>query len=554
MTVQVIAPKTRAAIPDTLDTPGIRQSDGINLDPMEVHKTGRLTAEIKRLSQGLLETDEFFVELRGWNSAEPRGSYTSPTLQFGPPNLRTLNLELSVVAFNLGQKMEVEYTVNRSGETSVTSETLELNILDLQPEDLKTGWIFGKDDDGSGPELDLTTNTEDRTLHIENWPLIAIGQWCWVVLKGEKANGDSYDKTLFKGQVDQNWITLGYIERPVPYSELKGLTNGSDLTLEYKVAFDQVDDEPAAHGSMVRSYTVKSALVVRPEIISMTDLNGVEIRNGGHTTTNGVKLKGTAAAGQEVRVFHDDSMDPVIADSDGMWEYEFRKTRQLGRFGAIASDGAYSAMWLVWFWREGVPVITQVTDSGGEDIPEYGATLETTVTLMGTAVPDEEVEVWATGGLKEKASVGSDGVWHCTLTGLKKQLYIVFVKALYGHDLESYAWHLNAVEAGTPVITSVTDSFDRAIPFYGSTYDQTVKLAGTARDYGELEIFRGGTPRDRFRADADGVWNYALALTPGGTPRIKVQALYGAGAMSPFMHLSYSSSPESIPTAVTDVR
>ncbi|MFJ2366851.1 hypothetical protein ACIPIN_24660 [Pseudomonas sp. NPDC087697] len=122
MTAQETAPKTRTAdpIPDPLDPPRIRQApDDINLNPLEVHTSGRLTAEIKRAQQGVLEADTFSVTLTGWNSTEPRGSYTSPTLQFGPPNLRTLNLEPSVVAFNLGQKIKVQYTVNRDGESSL---------------------------------------------------------------------------------------------------------------------------------------------------------------------------------------------------------------------------------------------------------------------------------------------------------------------------------------------------------------------------------------------------------------------------------------------------
>ncbi len=110
MTVQVTAPQTSvtAPIPDPLEEPGIRQApDGINLSPKEVDTTGRLTAEIKRALQGLLETDTFSVKVKGWNPLEPRGSYESPVLKFGAPALRTLNLEQKLIAFNLGHKIEV---------------------------------------------------------------------------------------------------------------------------------------------------------------------------------------------------------------------------------------------------------------------------------------------------------------------------------------------------------------------------------------------------------------------------------------------------------------
>lgn len=253
MTVQETAPKTLAAIPDPLEELGIRQApDGINLQPMEIHNTGRLTAEIKRALQNLLETDTFSVKVTG-ESTDPRGSYESFTLKFGATALRALNLDPKLVAFNLRQKIKVKYTVNRDGETSVTSSELELNVPDLLPEDLKAGVLFGKDDDGTGPELDLITDPEDRTVHIDLWPLIAIGQWCWIVLKGKNADGSDYELTLFKGQVDADWITQGYIEVRVLYSELSLLGDGSVLTVQYKIAFDQVDDEDEANPSQVRS-------------------------------------------------------------------------------------------------------------------------------------------------------------------------------------------------------------------------------------------------------------------------------------------------------------
>lgn len=529
MTAQVIAPTKSDPIPDLKHLTIVQAPDNENLAPLDART--RLTAKIP--TTGLLPDDKLRVSLVGGPGSHPGGSYTSPLLDVGSSSPRILNLNKEVVAFLLKNIMTLTFKITRAGVTSPDSEPLELKVLELQEGALEKGRIFGKDDDGTGPALDLRS-TEDRTARIGIWPLIAIGQWVWFVLTGEDEKGEPYELILFEGQVDQALITLGYIEVIVLFSCLKPLGDETDVKLQYWVAFDQVKDKSKAHSSQVRSYTVKSTTLVRPEITGMTDLNGVALHNGAVASTRGVILTGTAGANQKVRIFlYSTEIDRVVADSKGKWEYRFeRRDSHLARLGAKASDGSYSAIRLVWFAEAGRPVITGLTDSRGESIPEYSATFDSTVTLTGTADPDREVEIL---GNRLPTPVDSAGVWRHTLTGLNTGRHVIAVRALYGENPISYSWVLYAVAVRTPVITSITDSLDRVIPSHGSTFDQTVKLIGTASANVNLTIFLESIPCDFVKADAEGAWCYTLVL-PAQPPygyRFMVQTLDGSGAQSP---------------------
>ncbi|WP_347928756.1 hypothetical protein [Pseudomonas helvetica] len=546
MTAHVIAPTKSDPVPDLKQLTIAQARDNENLPPLDVRT--KLTAKIP--TTGLLPTDKLQVSLVGGPGSDSRGSYESPLLDVGFTSPRTLNLNKEVVAFLLGNIMTLIYRITRDGITSPDSEPLVLNVLDLPADALEQCRIFGRDDDGTGSVLDLTTDTEDRTMRIVLWPLIAEGQPCWVTLKGKNADGNDYESTVFLGKVDRGWITRGHIDLPVLYSDLEALADGSDLTIEYKVAFDQLEDESKVHSSVVRSYAVKNAIVARPEIIGMTDFNGVELSNGAFTTANGVKLKGTAAAHQKVWMSKGGS---VVADSQGEWEYEFKKTNlNLTRFAAIASDGKYSAVWIVFFLREGVPIITRVTDSRREHIPEYGATFESAVTLEGKANPGGKlsINVYGLDRSLPLVDVDPDGVWRCTVSGLKIRRHVIFVSHI-DDDLDSFGWELHVVEVDSPVITSITDSLNRPIPHFGSTYDRTVKLTGTAKSDRELQVCNKDDPiGERFKADANREWTRILTLDPDHYQRLGVKAFYGNEVTSPTAYLVIS--PLDPITAMTD--
>ncbi|RON01048.1 hypothetical protein [Pseudomonas brassicacearum] len=493
MTAQEDAPKIHAAgsIKDPLKKPRIREADGFNLHPMKIHDIGRLTSEIERKEQELQEDDTFSVEVKS-ESTDPRGSYESPVLQFGPPALRTLNLEPKLVAFNLGQTIKVKYTVNRDGETSVTSDELELNVLDFLPEELKAGVIFGKDNDGTGPVLDLTTDTDDRTVRISLWPLIAEGQLCWIKLKGKNADGTHYEKDLFKDEVDADWITLGYIDVAVPYSELKKLVNGSNLSLEYKVAFDQVDDESKANLSQVRSYTVKAA-VVEPVITKVTDLDGNPVADKGETTATTLWLEGTA--GEEVQVYVGAELKGTAKPEDGTWTFELTWLSVYTQGIKAVTSGLDSNIWTVIVKGNSGSQIYDVRDAAGLRITDNEITTQTPLMLKGWVGPGGVPEVYDSYDLLGKARiVGVDkNKWEFETKVLSPKVCAFKIKALPGSGPLSRTWIVNVkAPIDSPAITAMVDSIGNPIAREWATLDTSIKLEGTVTGGGQVDVYANG--------------------------------------------------------------
>lgn len=442
MTVQVIAPNTKTAgpIPDPLEKPGIRQSlDQINLDPMEVYKAGRLTAAIVRLSQRLLETDTFSVKATG-DSADNCGSYESPELPLGSPNVRTLNLDVAVLAYNLNKKIKFEYTVKRAGETPVTSDELELNVGDIAPKDLKAGVIVGEDGDGTDPVLDLTTAPSDRTARVDSWPLIAVGQWLWIVLKGEDENGNPYELTLFEGQVDQDLITLGYIKLPALFSWLKELANESILTFTYKVAFDQVKDESKANLSEVRSYSVKNHIAGQPWIRHARDVDGNDIRYASYTASTSVEVSGTASPHQVVNISDNRGfMGTATADDKGEWKKQLTGLNEgLYIIKVAGSINPHDRRFIVVDPR--FTIITVARDSLGNVIPWNSVTYDRSIVLAGTGDPGEEIRIESRTVLQGKTRVKPDGRWELALSELTDNHPVFYAYGAYSGGLVPHGY------------------------------------------------------------------------------------------------------------------
>jgi hypothetical protein len=85
------------------------------------------------------------------------------------------------------------------------------------------------------------------------------------------------------------------------------------------------------------------------------------------------------------------------------------------------------------------PTLTSVKGSpSGDDIPEGGTTVETAVTLSGTASKGQNVEVF--DGTTSKGQAMADkgtGVWSLLVSGLSESVHRFKAKALYGTGVES---------------------------------------------------------------------------------------------------------------------
>ncbi|WP_223551191.1 Ig-like domain-containing protein [Pseudomonas sp. A-B-19] len=180
------------------------------------------------------------------------------------------------------------------------------------------------------------------------------------------------------------------------------------------------------------------------------------------------------------------------------------------------------------------PEITSVKDSADTEIPEGGTTVDTTVTLSGTATAGQKVEIF--DGLttsKGTADVDGDGVWTHRVTGLAVGGHSFTAKGLYGSNPVSPARTIKVAAALTPAITSVKDSAGREIPEGGNTVDTTVTLTGNATSDLKVEIRDHTTFKGTADVNGNGVWTLRVTSLAAGGHSFTAKGLYGSGPVSP---------------------
>jgi hypothetical protein len=118
------------------------------------------------------------------------------------------------------------------------------------------------------------------------------------------------------------------------------------------------------------------------------------------------------------------------------------------------------------------PTLDSVKGSpSGEDIPDNGYTVETAVTLSGTATKGLEVEVFDGATSKGKATANATtGIWTLSVSGLSQTAHSFKAKALYGTGEES------AVRSFTVIVDRGYEDWEReelrTLPF-----DTPIRLA-----------------------------------------------------------------------------
>ncbi|MGE8191217.1 hypothetical protein ACQKP4_28315, partial [Pseudomonas sp. NPDC086278] len=139
---------------------------------------------------------------------------------------------------------------------------------------------------------------------IAKWPLIALGQKLWLRYFGTRTDGSTYTSQTYDATpVPSAGLPNGMYPN-TPVAQLRGLKDGSQLRIEFKVTFDGNTDERQAVIFPSRLYTVKALEEMTPEITSVKGAsNGAEIANGGSTAETGVILIGAATKGQRVEIF-----------------------------------------------------------------------------------------------------------------------------------------------------------------------------------------------------------------------------------------------------------
>ncbi|MHC8298562.1 hypothetical protein [Pseudomonas sp. ZS1P83] len=514
----------------TLPAPTVKGQTGNNLSPT--------LQDIRVIvPQGsLLPTDKVSVIWQGAIST-PAASFTSPQrlvsagLEFVVPR--------SVLAYSLGKSVTVSYVIERGGNTS-TSLPLALNILTLPATALIPPKIV---EAGADNVIDvIALSTKNATIHALLYTLIEADQPCWLSLEGKKPDGSAHNLALWNGlpaQTNANWIKQGYLPVALANSYLTQLGHGTSLTIKFKASLDKSNVEATAVVFPDRRYTVKTLVELKPEITSVKDSKSVEIPNAGTTVDTTVTLSGTASKGQQVTIFDGTTPKGTVTAhaTTGVWTLALTALSVAAHSftaKALYGSGQVSAARTMTVIALVAPVITSVKDSKSVEIPNAGTTVDTTVTLSGTASKGQQVTIF--DGTTPKGTVtahATTGAWTLALTALSVAAHSFTAKALYGSGQVSAARTMTVIALVAPVITSVKDSKSVEIPNAGSTIDTNVTLSGTASKGQKVEIFDGATSKGAATAEAiTGLWTRQVPGLSVGAHSFTAKALYGSGLVS----------------------
>ncbi|MBN3863563.1 hypothetical protein HCU66_15100 [Pseudomonas frederiksbergensis] len=86
-----------------------------------------------------------------------------------------------------------------------------------------------------------------------------------------------------------------------------------------------------------------------------------------------------------------------------------------------------------------IPKITSVRDAKGVEIPNGAITKDKTVTLFGTAMEKQSVDIFDGTTSKGVATADSNGEWALTVMGLSVGNHICTARARYGNGQVSAA-------------------------------------------------------------------------------------------------------------------
>ncbi|WP_146604228.1 hypothetical protein [Pseudomonas sp. 478] len=178
------------------------------------------------------------------------------------------------------------------------------------------------------------------------------------------------------------------------------------------------------------------------------------------------------------------------------------------------------------------PTLDSVKGSpSGEEIPDNGYSVETAVTLSGTATKGLEVEVFDGATSRGKATANATtGIWTLSVSGLSQTAHSFTAKALYGSGEESGARAINVTALITPTLVKVLDADGQEIPEAGTTTSTTLTLSGKASNGLRVEIYEGSgagaVSHGIATANATtGDWQHPVTLAQGGR-RLYAQSRY----------------------------
>jgi hypothetical protein len=363
-------------------------------------------------------------------------------------------IEPEAIAANIGNgstTFSLKYEVTL-GSNKIPSLPLTVTMTPLPAAELDKLTILQAD----GDELDLSKVTAGATVRAGVWAFIKAGQPVWLTLKGKNAQGGEHNHVVWKvpgAAVNQTWINEGKYDQPVPYTYFKDLAHGTELELHFKAALTSSQVEADAIVVPVKRYRVKAVEDVKPVIGSVIDSKGVAIPQNGLTVDSSVKVSGTATPHQTILIYNNSVSTGgfATADAQGNWERNLIGLAQGDcNLTAVAQYGSnpVSVIWKIIVTPMVTPTITSIKDSKGVEIPDGGTTIDTSVTITGTASKGQRVLVLNGEDIKGEASVDSmTAIWELDISGLSPREHSFIAQSLYGTGQSSDARKLTILKA-----------------------------------------------------------------------------------------------------------
>jgi len=458
-----------------------------------------------------------------------KGSVSGPHTNSMPVNSRNLTLPIpftipgSAIKPNDKGSVSASYEVLRAGGARTSYSDInrfDVGVVALDPPTIAS--IM----DSEGNEIEANGTTFDTSVTVTGTasPMQTVGVFDGTTLKDTSIADNS-----------GNW-TLTITGLSVAAHDIKAVA--------------QYGDNPE---SAVRTFTVAAADT--PTIASIKDSKGVEIPANATTFDTSVTVTGTASPNQTVEVL--DGAAPKgrpQADASGNWTLNLTGLSVAAHaIKAVAqySDKPESAVRTFTVAAADTPTIASIKDPKGVEIPANGTTFDTSVTVTGTASPNQTVEVLDGSAPKGRPQADASGNWTLNLTGLSVAAHAIKAVAQYGDKPESAVRTFTVAAAATPTIASIKDPKGIEIPANGTTFDTSVTVTGTASPMQTVEVFDGTTLKGRFQADASGNWTSNLSGLSVAAHAIKAVAQYGsypASAVRNFTVIAVTA------VAITDVK
>lgn len=299
----------------------VQQANGNTLAPMAA--VSKLTIVVPQGTT--LPTDLLSVSWIPEPGTHAEGTYISNPRPISEVGLN-VDAPPALVAFCLGGRVTVSYTITRGNGQPQPSDPFILNVQELPQAELIAPRLKEASNAGEGSELNLAELTPEGKMWCSGFPFNAVGQYVWLLFKGTNADDSTYEKYIWAAPfafVNDDWVRNGYFEATAPYEDLKGLKDGTPLTIEMSVAFGKSLDLGLAKRFVLRTYIVSAVEDVRPTITSVKGLPSEnEIPENESTSETAITLSGGATKGQQVEVFDGtESKGKATAIETGVWSY-----------------------------------------------------------------------------------------------------------------------------------------------------------------------------------------------------------------------------------------